>query len=122
MSDQKYTYWLRSGIYSGLQKASVLLFGVGSILILTRTLSKPDMGTWNLFLVYTAIIEVIRHSLIKNAVIRYLNSHAKETHTAIHSASLILNSITTFVLLLLIVLLIDPVSALLKAPDLSTVM
>ncbi|RPD38146.1 flippase [Chitinophaga barathri] len=122
MSDQKYTYWLRSGIYSGLQKAAVLLFGVGSILILTRTLSKSDMGTWNLFLVYTAIIEVIRHSLIKNAVIKYLNTTGKEAHTHIHSASFTLNAITTLSLALLIILFIAPVSNFLNAPSLAEVM
>lgn len=122
MSDQKYTYWLKSGIYSGLQKAAVLLFGIGSILVLTRTLPISDMGTWNLFLVYTAFIEVIRHSLIKNAVIKYLNSTDKDAHASIHSASLILNCITTVVLLLLIVLFIAPVSNFFKAPSLAVVM
>ncbi|WP_212004147.1 flippase [Chitinophaga sp. HK235] len=122
MSDQKYTYWLRSGFYSGLQKAAVLLFGVGSVLVLTRTLSKPDMGTWNLFLVYSAIIEVIRHSLIKNAVIKYLNSSDKQEHAYIHTAALTLNSITTVTILLLIVFFIGPVSHLLQAPGLAPVM
>lgn len=122
MSDQKYTYWLRSGIYSGLQKAAVLLFGIGSILVLTRTLSFDDMGTWNLFLIYTAFIEVIRHSLIKNAVIKYLNSSDKSTHAAIHSASFALNSITTLILFLLIVLFIAPVSNFFNAPSLAGVM
>ena len=39
MSEPKYTYWLRSGVYSGLQKAAVLLFGIGSVLVLTRSLT-----------------------------------------------------------------------------------
>ncbi|MET6997410.1 flippase [Chitinophaga defluvii] len=122
MSDQKYTYWLKSGLYSGMQKVAVLLFGVGSILVLTRTLSKPDMGTWNLFLVYTAIIEVIRHSLIKNAVIKYLNSSEKEEHAFIHTGALTLNSIATICILLLIVVFIVPISNFLKAPGLVEVM
>ncbi|WP_343703003.1 oligosaccharide flippase family protein [Chitinophaga sp.] len=122
MSEQKYTYWLRSGIYSGLQKAAVLLFGIGSVLVLTRTLPIADMGTWNLFLVFTAFIEVIRHSLIKNAVIKYLNTSDKAEHAAIHSASFALNSITTLVILLLIVLFMGPVGHLLKAPSLAGTM
>ena len=122
MSDQKYAYWIKSGFYSGLQKMAVLLFGVGTVLLLTRSLSKSDMGVWNLFLVYTAFIEVIRHSLIKNAVIKYLNSEGEENHEHINAAALTLNSIITVLILLLIIIFIFPVSHLLQAPMLSTVM
>ncbi len=52
MSEQKYSYWLKSGIYSGMQKFSMLLFGVGSVLLLTRALTIDEMGVWSLFLVF----------------------------------------------------------------------
>lgn len=122
MSKQKYTYWLRSGFYSGMQKFAVLLFGVGTILLLTRILSKSDMGVWNLFLVYTAFIEVIRHSLIKNAVIKYLNSEDHSHHVNINSAALILNIAVTVLIGLLIMLFMPAVSNFLQAPMLSTAM
>jgi len=122
MSDPKYTYWLKSGIYSGLQKVAVLLFGIGSVLILTRSLSKSDMGVWNLFLVYTGIIEITRQSLIKNAVIKYINGHQEDEHPHIQSAALYLNIAITLLIGILITLFIVPVSALLKAPSLSLVM
>lgn len=122
MSDPKYTYWLKSGIYSGLQKIAVLLFGIGSVLILTRSLSKSDMGVWNLFLVYTGIIEITRQSLIKNAVIKYINGHQADEHPHIQSAALYLNIAITLLIGILITIFIVPVSTLLKAPALSSVM
>ena len=86
-----YSYWLKSGIYSGLQKAAVLLFGIGSVLLLTRFLTKEQMGVWNLFLMITGIIEICRQSLVKNAVIKYINGHPKESHRHIEGAALGLN-------------------------------
>ncbi|MGN7723888.1 flippase [Chitinophaga sp. 22620] len=121
MSEPKYTYWLKSGVYSGLQKAAVLLFGIGSVLVLTRTLTKSEMGVWNLFLLFAGIIEIIRQSLIKNAVIKYINSHDHTEHAGIQSAALALNIAVTLIIALLLAAFIYPVSALLNAPELSQI-
>lgn len=122
MSDQKYNYWLKSGTYNGLQKGSVLVFGMASIMLLTRTLTIADMGVWNLFLVYTGIIEMIRQSLIKNAVIKNLNSEPKADHPQIQSAALYINIVVTFILILAIAVLAIPMGNWLKAPSLTMVM
>lgn len=122
MSNPKYTYWLKSGIYSGLQKIAVLLFGIGSVLVLTRSLSKSDMGVWSLFLTTTGIIEIVRQSLIKNAVIKYINGHAAEEHPHIQSAALWLNIAITLFIGLLIAAFTIPTSKALNAPQLSMVM
>ncbi|NML39066.1 flippase [Chitinophaga sp. G-6-1-13] len=122
MSEPKYTYWLKSGIYSGMQKMAVLLFGIGSVLVLTRSLPKSDMGVWNLFLVYTGIIEIVRQSLIKNAVIKYINGHPASEHPLIQTAALYLNIAITLLIGILISSFIYPVSHLLQAPDLAPVM
>lgn len=121
MSEPKYTYWLRSGIYSGMQKVAVLLFGFGSVLLLTRWLSKPDMGVWNLFLLFAGIIEIVRQSLIKNAVIKYINSHGSEEHPGIQSAALAINVVVTLLIGLLLAALIYPASRMLNAPQLSEI-
>ncbi|HEY0273112.1 MAG TPA: oligosaccharide flippase family protein, partial [Chitinophaga sp.] len=122
MSDQKYAYWLKSGFYSALQKFSVLLFGIGSVMVLNRSLPKADMGVWNLFLTGSAFVEVIRHSLIKNAVIKYLNSEDAATHAHINSAALSLNMIVTTLITVLLVAFIVPLSNHLNAPALAQVM
>ncbi|MBO9154225.1 lipopolysaccharide biosynthesis protein [Chitinophaga sp. GCM10012297] len=121
MSEPKYTYWLRSGIYSGMQKVAVLLFGIGSVLLLTRSLTKSDMGVWNLFLLFAGIIEIVRQSLIKNAVIKYINSHGSEEHPGIQSAALAINVVVTLLIGLLLAALIFPASRMLNAPQLSEI-
>lgn len=122
MSEQRYSYWLKSGIYSGMQKFSMLIFGVGSVLLLTRALSIDEMGVWSLFLVFTGTIETIRQSLIKNSVIKYLNSHSKEEHVFINSAALCLNMAITLFIGLILVLFAGPMSHALKAPALAEVL
>ncbi len=121
MSTPKYTYWLKSGIYSGLQKAAVLLFGIGSVLVLTRSLTKSEMGVWNLFLLFAGIIEIIRQSLIKNSVIKYINSHSHEEHPGIQSAALAINAAVTLLIGVLLAAFIYPAGAMLNAPELSQI-
>lgn len=118
MPGPTYTYWLKSGIYNGLQKAAVLLFGIGSVLILTRFLTKEQMGVWNLFLLITGIIEICRQSLVKNAVIKYINSHPGE-HTHIEGSALGLNVMITLIIGVILGIGIVPLSGVLQAPELD---
>ena len=62
-------YWIRSGAYTILQRSSMLLFGVGSFMLLVRMLSKEDFGVWSLFLSVATLFEVARNGLIQNALI-----------------------------------------------------
>jgi O-antigen/teichoic acid export membrane protein len=80
------------------------------------------MGVWNLFLVYTGIIEIIRQSLIKNAVIKYINGEPESSHPHIQSAALYLNIVITLLIGLLITIFIIPVSSWLQAKSLAPVM
>lgn len=121
MPGPTYTYWLKSGIYNGLQKAAVLFFGIGSILVLTRFLTKEQMGVWNLFLLITSIIEMCRQSLVKNAVIKYINNHASESHHHIEGAAMGLNVVVTLLTATVLGLGIVPLSGVLQAPDLPVV-
>src|SRR5256885_8770528 len=119
---KKYEYWLNAGIYSGLQKLSVLLFGIISTMIIARNFhGKYEMGIWSLFLTIAGLIEVVRHGLIKNAVIKYLNSSDESEHRFILSAALLLNILITLLLALLLVALVHPLANVLRAPDLVNV-
>ncbi|RAJ06940.1 O-antigen/teichoic acid export membrane protein [Chitinophaga skermanii] len=120
--EKKYSYWLSSGIYSGLQKLAVLFFGFGSMLILVRHLTKDEMGIWSLFLVMTGLIEVIRTALIKNGLIKFLNSTQKEEHVFVNSAAMCLNIGITLAFGLAIATLSVPLNNLLKAPALTPVL
>lgn len=121
MSEKKYSYWLQSGIYSGLQKLTVVLFGFGTVIMLTRATKPEEMGVWSLFLIFVGYIETIRTALIKNAVIKYLNSSEKTEHVYINSAALCLNVFITVLMAIALAATILPLSAFLKAPTLAEV-
>ena len=119
---QKYAYWIHSGFYSSLQKLSVLFFGIGSIMLLTRWLDKHEMGIWSLFLAIAAFIEIIRHGLVKNAVIKYLNSSAEEDKKLIYASALVLNILITALTGIVLFLLMDTLVTLLKAGELKRIL
>lgn len=97
------SYWIRSAFFSILQRFSTTLFGLINFIVLIRTLSKPQMGTWALFLVVTTIFETTKSSLLKNAHIRYVTSSKdKEERSAVASASILVNSSITFLFIILI--------------------
>ncbi|ATL48454.1 hypothetical protein COR50_15500 [Chitinophaga caeni] len=120
--EKKYQYWITSGVYSGLQKLAVLFFGFGSVLVLVRFLTKEEMGIWSLFLLITGMIEVIRQSLIKNGLIKFLNSTDRSEHVLVNSAALCLNIAITVAFALFILLLAQPANEILKAPGLTPVL
>ncbi|MBT1686399.1 flippase [Dawidia soli] len=107
MSTQGKGYWLKSGAYTIMQRSSMLLFGVGSFMILTRMLPKDEFGTWSLFLSITTLFEVARNGLIQNALIKYIASHDRTDHPSITAASVYLNIIITLLSLIVVYFLAD---------------
>ncbi len=119
MIGRKYEYWLHSGIFSMLQKLSVMLFGIASFFVLTRVLTTDHMGVWAHFLALTANIELIRHSIVKNAFVKYLSKHHLESGTEIITAALVLNIVVTTIVAIIIFLFMPVLSGFLKAPELT---
>jgi lipopolysaccharide exporter len=106
------SYWIRSAFYSILQRFSVSFFGLFNLIVLIRTLSKPEMGAWALFLVVTTIFEQTKTGLLKNAHIRYVSSSDEHSEkSAIASSSFLINASITLLFILLIALFSDWVSA-----------
>lgn len=109
-------YWLKSGFYSILQTLSVLLFGFASFYLLVRVISVSDFGTWTLFLTIISVLEVVRNGLIRNGLIKFLNSNRIEEHGGIISASIVLNSAVTLIILSGMALAVKPLALLWEAP------
>jgi len=106
------SYWIRSAFYSILQRFSVTFFGLINLIVLIRTLSKPEMGAWALFLAITTIFEQTKTGLLKNAHIRYVSSSNESTQkSAIASSSLLINAGITGLFIILICLCSGWVSA-----------
>ena len=120
-STGKYNGWISAGIYNGLQKLSVPIFGVISTMILAHKALTPDeMGVWANFLVVTSFVELIRQALVKTSLIRYVNHSTDEEHKYVLSAALFLNALITIVLAVLLVVFAKNLADLLKAPGLDS--
>lgn len=96
----KYQGWIVSGIFNGLQKLSIPIFGVISTMLLAkRALTKDEMGVWALFLVLTSFVELIRQALVKTSMIRFLNHSKDHEHKLVLSAALTLNILVSVLLM-----------------------
>jgi lipopolysaccharide exporter len=91
-------YWIKSGLFSLLDRLSGVLFGFGSVYLLLRALSKGEFGVWTLFLTLNATFEMARIGLIQNALIKYVASEENAPlRSQINTASFILNALVTLV-------------------------
>jgi|GEM_PF-4656230 len=91
MAFSKNSYWMKSGVYTILQRVTNLFTGFGSFFILVRTFDKDEMGAYALFLTVSSLIEVSKNGLIQNAQIKYSASASEEEYPKILSASFTLN-------------------------------
>ena len=99
MDQKKINDWVKPGIYSGLQKASIPLFGLLSTMLLAhKILSKSDMGVWVLFLVVTSFAELFRSGIVRTSLIKYLNFSQPGDQRMVLSAAFFLNAAITLML------------------------
>lgn len=119
MAFAKDSYWLKSGIYTVLQRVTTLLTGFGSFYILVRMLPKEQMGEYALFLTVTALIEVSKNGLIQNAQIKYSASATPEEYPKILSASFSLNLLIALILVAGLFIAAKPLSILWSSPSLE---
>lgn len=94
----KDSYWLKSGVFSLLQRLSVVLFGFVGFYILIRVFSKEQFGVWMLFISVTAFTEVVRIGLIKNAALKYIVSSKDGETPKVLTAVMLLNVIITILI------------------------
>lgn len=122
-TEGKYNGWIVAGIFNGLQKLSIPIFGVISTMLLAKeALSKEQMGVWALFLTITSFVDQIRTALVKTSLIKYVNHSTEDEHKYVLSGALFINAIITIVLILLLGIFAHSLSMLLKAPELESMM
>lgn len=118
---KNYSTWLHLGFYGGLQRATVVVFGMLSTMVLAHKAIDPaDMGVWSLYLIIAAFVEIIRHGLVKNSVIKYLNSSGTEEKNFVLTSAFVLNVIITVLLGILLIVFAKPIVSYLKAPQLES--
>jgi O-antigen/teichoic acid export membrane protein len=119
----KYHGWISAGLFNGLQKLSVPLFGIITTMLLAkRALTKQEMGVWAIFLIVTSFVEILRQSLVKTSMIKFINHHEADKHTFILSAALFLNALISVILIGFLLLFSPYFAAVLKAPQLEPMM
>lgn len=87
---------LMSGMYSMGDRVAALIFGFGTLWMLTRLTSQANFGVWVFFTGLVATVEVARTGLLQNALIRYLTTTDEKEHGAIHGGAWLLNGSIAF--------------------------
>lgn len=73
-------------------------------MILTRTLTTRQLGTWGLFLIVTGIFEATKTNLLKNAHVKFVSGAVDEMEKIkIASASFLINAIANMLYIVLII-------------------
>lgn len=75
-----------------------------NFMVLIRQLTKPEMGTWALFLTIITLFEATKSGLLKNAHIMYVSStYDEHEKSAIASASFIINALISITFIIFII-------------------
>lgn len=112
MAAGKQKTWIKSGFYSLLERIGTMAFGLGSVLILLRSISKEEFGTWVLFLTLSAFVEVARNGFIQNSFIRFYNQSEGSDKSSFFKSSFTLNFALTLLSILALLILSEPLSIL----------
>ena len=95
-------YWLKMGSMSFIERASMMIFGFFSFIILIRALNKSEFGVWVLFITVTTIIELVRNGLVRTPTIRYIKDRSNDPGI-IQCSSFIINLGFSIIVAVLIV-------------------
>lgn len=120
MEDKRYNEWIKPGIYNGLQKISIPLFGILSTAFLAHeVLPKSDMAVWVLFLTITAFVEIFRAGIVRTALIKFMNYGEVTQQKQVLSSAFILNVFISTVAIIILVLGGNNIAEFLKVPQLQ---
>jgi lipopolysaccharide exporter len=113
-------YWIRSSLLTLLEKGFGLLFGLGLAMILWRSMTKAEVGTWGVFLLVTALVEMTRSGMIQNALMRFIAQNAdKDTELGhIQTSALVLSVMFSIVSTFLLFVSLGFMASKLDAPQL----
>lgn len=111
---------MKPGIYNGLQRISIPLFGVLSTALLAhKALTKADMGVWVNFLAVTSFIELFRSGIVRTSLIKYINYSQFSERGKVMSAAFFLNVVVSIVAGMLLYFTAGPIQSFLRSPGLE---
>mgnify|MGYP001028549548 CR=1 FL=1 len=109
-------YWIKSSLLTIMQRFGMVLFGIGSYVILVRILSKESVGVWSLFLGISMTFELTKNALLKNGIITFY--HSTEERNEILSSGLVINIIYSIIFVIIILFLGKMIAKYLNSPHL----
>lgn len=118
----KYSYWLSSGKYAMMQKLTTISLGILGFMMIARLFNPGVFGVWGLFIITASIVETTRNALIKNGYIVFKSIKDPVFINAIESASILLNTLFTSILLILFFVFGFIIESAFRAPGLSGVL
>lgn len=113
-------YWIKSSLLTIMQRLSMVVFGVGSYMILVRIMTKEEVGVWSLFLAISMTFELTKNALLKNGIITFY--HSTEKKSEILSSGLIINVAYSLIFILLILIFGGILAKYLKSANLYTML
>lgn len=81
-----------------MQKLSMVLFGILTFMLLARIFTPQKFGIWGLFIIISSIVEMLRHALIKNGYILFINTCKEIEKSAYEYSALLANCVFSAVL------------------------
>ncbi len=119
MASSGYSRSFSRGVFSLLNRISVVVFGFLNIFFMVRIMPKSDIGIWILFTSVTAILEMIRNGFIRNPLVSSLVSAEETDKRPLITASLALHCILGGVISILLLIGSVPLSNFWDAPGLE---
>ncbi|MEL6942352.1 MAG: flippase [Bacteroidota bacterium] len=113
------SYWIESGFFTLMERFSMQLFALISVMILFRALTKAEVGQWAAFLSIVTIVEVGRTGLLQNALIKFLSTANEERYKTLATSSFLLNLIVTFCLVVPLFFGAEAISEVVRVPELK---
>ncbi|MCO6488826.1 MAG: oligosaccharide flippase family protein, partial [Phaeodactylibacter sp.] len=110
-------FWVKAGSYSILGYLAQLGLAFVSFLALIRMMPEYEFGVWVLFLTITSFAEMARVGLTQNAVVKFCVEQ-REAYGEVLTAGFFLNTASSLLLSLLLLLAGIPLGYLWSAPEL----
>jgi lipopolysaccharide exporter len=116
-------FWIHSVFFTLLNRSFLIAFGVVSYIILAKKVfpTAKEMGIWALFLTIFTVFENIKQGLLRNPMIKFLSDpDYVNNRNKVQSASLAMNILFSFIVIVLLVAGGKFFAGWLHAPELET--
>jgi O-antigen/teichoic acid export membrane protein len=106
-----------------LEKATGLVFALGTVMLSSRGLSKSDFAAWGLFTLFTSFVEMGRSGLLQNGLMRFVAAAKdnKQESEKVISAALLLNVAYSLCSNIVIMLSVRHLAEVYQTPQLTAI-